>query len=267
EITEEDDKRQEFFVIATNEDYNLVQKLWREIRETTETSAAGHIIKFYRHVVLQVAEGKDEFLVEDLTDRWNSKFENKKSSDVIGKWVRFLSDCGYLSRRTDPDNKRRKLVKVIKDVEKNRQSPLFELSEIFGLESFKAWIRMADKITSTNQVFLKESFIGDQKTTVGDVYKKCFLSETGCVDVVSSSGFQASQQKRSEEETDFQKSGQYRDFRSFKQLVRLTTRIIGKCAVCGSQGRMDWQVTMPDGSWDVLCDKCGLKLAELAEKD
>jgi hypothetical protein len=51
-----------------------------------------------------------------------------------------------------------------------------------------------------------------------------------------------------------------------KSLVRLTTNVIGKCAVCGFQGRMDWQVTMPDGIWSLLCGKCGLKLAESAEK-
>jgi len=57
------------------------------------------------------------------------------------------------------------------------------------------------------------------------------------------------------------------NFVGFKNLVRLTIKVIGKCAVCGFQGRMDWQVTMPDGSWALLCDKCGLELAESAEKD
>jgi hypothetical protein len=43
--------------------------LWKEIRETTETSAPGHIIKFYHEVVKEAAKEKSEFTVEDLADK------------------------------------------------------------------------------------------------------------------------------------------------------------------------------------------------------
>jgi len=43
------------------------------------------------------------------------------------------------------------------------------------------------------------------------------------------------------------------------KLERLTTNIQDKCCVCGLQGRMDYQVTLHNGSWGLLCGDCGFK--------
>ena len=45
-------------------------------------------------------------------------------------------------------------------------------------------------------------------------------------------------------------------------LVRLTSRFEDKCVVCSYQGQMDWQLTQHDGSWGLLCGKCGDLLAQ-----
>lgn len=47
-------------------------------------------------------------------------------------------------------------------------------------------------------------------------------------------------------------------FQNLKELTRLTSDFEGKCEICGFTGRMDWQATLHDGSWGLLCDKCGL---------
>jgi len=49
------------------------------------------------------------------------------------------------------------------------------------------------------------------------------------------------------------------------KLERLTTNIQDKCMGCGSNGRMDWQVTLHDGTWGLLCAECGLKLSKKLE--
>jgi hypothetical protein len=49
---------------------------------------------------------------------------------------------------------------------------------------------------------------------------------------------------------------------SFTKLLRLTSLVEGECAKCGFQGGMDWQVTMPDGNWHLLCEKCGFELTK-----
>jgi len=43
-------------------------------------------------------------------------------------------------------------------------------------------------------------------------------------------------------------------------LQRLTGLFEDKCAACGFQGILDWQANKFDGSWGLLCDRCGLEL-------
>jgi hypothetical protein len=43
-------------------------------------------------------------------------------------------------------------------------------------------------------------------------------------------------------------------------VVRLTGLFEDKCVVCGFQGALDWQVNKFDGSWGLLCKRCGLEL-------
>jgi hypothetical protein len=43
-------------------------------------------------------------------------------------------------------------------------------------------------------------------------------------------------------------------------LVRLTGLFEDKCVICGIRGRMEWQVNNHDGTWGLLCDRCGLEL-------
>jgi len=46
------------------------------------------------------------------------------------------------------------------------------------------------------------------------------------------------------------------------KLERLTHDFQDKCVLCGFSGRMDWQITLHDGSSGLLCAECGCKLAE-----
>lgn len=77
---------EERYVIAVREDYEFVMGVWNEIRESTETSASKQILTFFHEVVEEIGKSKTEFLVQDLTDLWNSKFQDRKSSHTIRKW-------------------------------------------------------------------------------------------------------------------------------------------------------------------------------------
>jgi len=105
--------KEEKQVMASIQDFNFVMGLWNEIRETTETSAPGHIMKFYHEIVKPLSEKMATMHIQDLVDEWNSKFEDKRSSDVIRKWVDFLSEIGYLTKNPDSLDKRRNVITEI----------------------------------------------------------------------------------------------------------------------------------------------------------
>jgi len=69
--------------------------------------------------------------------------------------------------------------------------------------------------------------------------------------------------KKGQKETPFSKKGDNGRISIqsvLSKLERLTTNIQDRCVNCGFQGRIYWQVTLRDGSWGLLCERCGSKL-------
>jgi hypothetical protein len=248
------------YVMATEHDYDKTMELWREVRETTETSAASHHLRFFHEVVEPVAHELHTFTVKDLTDAWNAKFPDRKSSDTIRNWVDFLCLIGYMSKIPNPADKRENLLEVIQ--EKNGNYTQNDLSVFFTLESFKAWLNEAQSITEENHILLRENLLTDVDATPEALYDKYFLDENrnSSVNVLSPS--EGTTVESTTKKTEFDKSVQFPHFNvnDVLKVERLTTLFEDKCAACGTQGRMDWQATFHDQTWALLCGDCGLKL-------
>jgi len=169
-------EEQHVYIIAVKQDYDNVMDLWKVIRETTETSAAGHHLTFFHQVVEPVAEEKSRFTVNDLTDYWNAKFPDRKSSDAIRNWVDFLCDIGYMTKEADPNDKRQNLLKVIQE-KINGNYTQNDLSVFFTLDSFKAWLNEVRQITVENHISLRENLIIDAEAMPEAIFAKYFYSE------------------------------------------------------------------------------------------
>ena len=272
-VKEEEKEREELYVLSCAEDFEFVMELWEEIRETTETSAPAQIIQFFHDVVEKVEV--DEFTVNDLTRDWNEKFPDRKSSDAIRSWVNFLCDIGYLTKTgTNPLDKRENLIKII-FTEKNRNCRVLDFSVIFKLDSLKEWWNEAKQISSGvnekhNTLSLKDKFVNGNEMSLEDMYIRFFHSEKShykdeSPDIYRLSLKQASLAEKPSEITEETKIVQFRHFKSGIEkgtvsLVRLSSFFEDKCIECGVYGRMDFQVNFVDGTWGLLCEKCGLNL-------
>jgi hypothetical protein len=260
------ENNEEAFIIAAKGDYDFIMDLWNEIRETTETSAPGHIIKFFHEVVEDVAREANTFLVEDLTEKWNSKFLDKRSSDSIRKWVDFLCEIGWMTKQPDPNDKRRNMLQIIRS-EKNGNYTKINFSEIFKLETFKEWLNKANQISEKNRILLRENFFAEGEATPENIFEKFFLYKNENFSDIHLSDSETPSAERAIEKTENLKIVQFPNFNvnDVLKLERLTTDIQDKCMGCGSNGRMDWQVTLHDGTWGLLCAECGLKLSKKLE--
>lgn len=261
-----EEEKEETYIMAVRDDFTRILNLWNEIRESTETSASGNIIRFFHQVVSELAKEKDEFTVEDLTDRWNSQFEDKKSSGVIRSWIKFLAEVGYVNAKPDPNDKRRNLVSVIKANEKNTDCGIFDFCVIFSLDSFKEWLNEANQIYRRNHILPRENIFAEGNTSIEEMYEKYFRNESDSVRYIDVNGSEASLTEKSTEKTQIQKMPYSVDF-PFKvedvlKLERLTIHIEDKCVSCSFEGRMDWQATFHNGTWGLLCGNCGDKLAK-----
>jgi len=250
------------YVMAVRQDYLNTMALWKEVRETTETSAASHHLRFFHEVVEPMAKQNLMFTVKDLTDAWNAKFVERKSSDTIRDYVDFLCLIGYMSKEPDPSDKRQNLLKVIQ--EQNEKYTENDLSVFFTFDSFKAWLNEAQTITEENHISLRENLLTDVETTPETIYSKYFLDEkqNSSVNVLSPSNSPAIES--AQEKTDNQEIVQFPNFSidDVLKLERLKGDFQDRCVSCGFQGRMDWQVTKHDDSWGLLCGRCGDKLGK-----
>lgn len=259
---------EEHFVMAVRQDYDFVMALWSEIRETTETSAPGHVIKFFHKVVEKVAERQAEFLIQELAEEWNSQFEEKKSSRTIRHWVDFLCDVGYMTKKPNPGDKRSNMLSVIK--KKNAESGRFNFAVFFGFDSAKEWLNRVNQILPKSTLLLRENLVSHNETSIEDMFKKYFLNTNRNFGNICLSSSKVSLDETNQEIRGFQKVPQFPNFKvaDVLKLERLGPGFQDKCSLCGFSGRMDWQVTFHDKSWGLLCDKCGLILEkQLGEVD
>jgi uncharacterized protein YdaU (DUF1376 family) len=167
-------EKEEIYVMAARADYDFVLDLWREVRETTETSASMNIIKFFHEVVEDIARDTPEFSIGELTDRWNKKFpDERKSSDSIRKWVDFLCDINWVTKKPDPEDKRQNVIKIIEQ-NKNRNYTKTDLSAFFKLDSFKEWLKKAEPISEENRILLRISEMSQAEATLEDVFARYY---------------------------------------------------------------------------------------------
>lgn len=245
----QEDKKQ-CYVMAVREDYKFIMGLWREIQETTETSAPGQIMQCFHEVIKQIPQ--DEFTIKDVVDLWNSKFKQKKSSQRIREWVKFLCEVGYLTKNPNPNDKRSYLLSVIKEETTEKVESQFGV--IFTLDLFKAWQERVKKMSPQNSLKLKATFRMETEASCENIFNKYYYAEEEPVTPAPTPIIKLS--PKLEEMIP-----------NVKELVRLGALTEDKCCICGFKGRMEWQVTLHDGTWNMLCDKCGLALEKQLERD
>jgi hypothetical protein len=252
--TTEDKEIEEHYIMVTRHDYDFIMALWNNVQETTETSAPGHIIKFYHEAVEETAKEKQEFTIEDLTEKWNSKSEDKKSSDAIRRWTAFLCSIGYLTSKPDPNDKRRQLFKTIHTNQKTRNYTNLQFSSIFTLETLKTWLEEAEKIFAHNSLSLRENIISEREITIEELYNRHFLSETSPHANISPSTSEAS---LSENASKIDEKSEINKLRNFKA-VYWSDGFYGwhPCAVCGQTKLTSWQAETFKDEKVWLCEDC-----------
>ena len=249
-----DKEIEERYIMVTKHDYDFILALWSNIQETTETSAPGHIIKFYHEAVEETAKEKEEFAIDDLTEKWNSNSEEKKSSDAIRRWTNFLCNIGYLTSKPDPNDKRRQLFKTIRESQKSRNYTNSQFSSIFTLETLKAWLEEANQIFPHNSLSLRENIISERETSVEELYNSYFSSETPLCANISLSTNKAS---LTEKDQKIDKKADFNYLRNFKA-VYWSDGFYGwhPCAACGQTKLTSWQAENFQNEKVWLCEDC-----------
>ncbi|MDI6848034.1 MAG: MarR family transcriptional regulator [Candidatus Bathyarchaeia archaeon] len=250
---------QEHYIMVTKRDYEFILALWQSIQETTETSAPGHILKFFHEVVEEVANEKDEFTIEDLTERWNSKFEDKKSSYTIRRWVAFFCEIGYLTDKEDPTDKRRYLYKVTQNSKKTCKYVNLQKYNIFEPETLKAWLKETEKIFANNPLALIYNMVTMREVTFDELYNSYY---NNIYKISQRANICLSQNKTDSSESasklsEFEKCTYLHDFKAVYWSDSFHDW--HQCAVCGQTKLTSWQAETFKGEKLWICEDCKLE--------
>lgn len=257
----------ERYVMATRQDCDFIMDLWSEIRETTETGAPGHILKFFREVVEKVAEEKIEFVVTDLVEEWNSRFTPKRSSDTIRTWVNYLCDIGRMTKIPHPKDKRFNLLQVI--IHDTGEIQAFQNADIFTLDSLKAWLSGLKSISAASTLFIANSFVDMREASIEDIYKKYFAVNAVNAAVIDLGDSTASSSKGSVELRAFQNahtspvsciSTSICKLEDLKD-VYWSEEFYGEheCCICGIRKQTSWQAETFKSAVLPICEDCKLE--------
>ena len=137
----------ELFVLASAEDVKTVLEMFKFCEETTVTGLGQTIIDIFHRVMKPLGT----FDYETLVDEVNKTFSFTLSSKTLYKYVRELSKIGWVNQQPHPEDKRKKLVRVIRKEENLLSSSLYKFQAFFTLHSFKAWLKQFIELFSQNE--------------------------------------------------------------------------------------------------------------------
>ena len=161
-------------LLATAEDYIVVLKFWQQIEETTVTGVSGSALEVFNNLIKPLGPVTN---YAQLTEKSKQLYSEPLSSSVLRDYVRVLRVVGLVDTEPDPEDKRRKLIKVIGSerrmleiVSKNVYS---QFKAIFTLEKLKEWQEQLKQLCLKKQFSLKMFLQDENVEDVGRIYEKC----------------------------------------------------------------------------------------------
>jgi len=251
-------------LLATVEDYVTVLKFWQQIEETTVTGVSGSALEVFNNLIKPLGPVTN---YAQLTEKSKQLYSEPLSSSVLRDYVRVLRVVGLVDTEPDPEDKRRKLIKVIGSerrmleiVSKNVYS---QFKAIFTLEKLKEWQKQLKQLCLKKQFSLKMFLQDENVEDIEKIYMKHFNIKQEFLDTIfftQNTVVSKKESRKNEEKSNRQIKT------DFTQLNRITGSLYPteKCSLCGGQP-VEWQVNYPDGSWALVCDGCASKLRKNME--
>jgi len=140
-------------LMATAEDYLTVLKFWSEIEETTITGVSGSTLNVFYKLIKPLGPITNYAM---LTEKSKELYSEPLSSSTLSEYIRALRSVGLVDTAPDPEDKRRKIIKVLGD-----ERRMFEItSKCFGLEftAFFSAEKLKEWQNKLNELFRKKGF-------------------------------------------------------------------------------------------------------------
>jgi len=129
-------------VLANYKDFITVMEKFEYVEETTITGLRKSIINLFHKAMVPLGG----FTYSELVDKCREVLDRPLSESTLRDYVKALSNVGYVSEEKHPEDKRMKIIRVIKKTEEKLSEYIrTQFSRCFTLDSFKTWVNNQDK--------------------------------------------------------------------------------------------------------------------------
>jgi len=261
--------REKKFVLATSQDVVNGYAVFKELFESTRTGTEQRVLNFYYEFML----GKEVCYVSGLTTEYNSVKTGKSISDfTIRYWLNRLNEIGYVEKKEDDADKRRNIyIPLVKKKQELRENTLNSENHVnLDVKLKKSFEEWKTNIRKVNASYYKNIFENEPQPL--EEIERSILGSEKIISIFDTDLFLIINKAKKEQETSEEpKSPLIPEINVIShnsenlvskttKLERLSSFFEDKCIECGVYGRMDFQVNFVDGTWGLLCEKCGLNL-------
>jgi len=256
-------------LMASAEDYMTVLKFWPEIEETTITGVSGSALNVFYKLIRPLGPITNYAM---LSEKSKELYSEPLSSSTLSEYIRALRSVGLVDTAPDPEDKRRKVIKVLGDERRlfGITSECFglEFQTIFSAEKLKEWqnrlIELFRKKGLSCKIVFPDGKVMEPMEDYNMLYQKFIYIKPEFSEIILKAENKAETAKEACKgaEIVFRNNS-----KEFKSLERITGSLYPteKCHFCGKQP-VAWQVTWLDGSWGLLCEECGRQLEKIHQE-
>jgi len=160
-------------VLATYEDFKQVMTYFQYCEETTVTGLNKHILDMF-HKALEPLKVCN---YNSLVEKCQEVLAYPLSQATLYVYVRELEKIGWVDAEPDPEDHRKRIIKVIRDKKELLTSLINEFKTFFGLEQFKAWLKRVLEILYEGRVLSNDFSTDWWINGVEDMFYKYYVPQ------------------------------------------------------------------------------------------
>jgi len=253
--------RIKYYILADMHDLKEALYIFENLEETTRLGIPGHILDFFNEIVRPLCKERDLVTYRDLTDEYNRKHKDKRSTRTIRNWCELLSNVGLLSVEPHPEDRRFKVVILTDGNVENYGISIKE--NFFTIENLKEWFFKVKNNAETDLVYIRKKF--NEEPAIDFI-----TIDSDRISALFSEHFSTSILKITEKKEQKYELPQFSRF-SLDEVVGwayLLEPAKGSCAYCLKENvTLTREVQTHKGRFQV-CEDCGILIQkELKERD
>lgn len=261
------------YVLCSLKDLALIGTILPKIEESTLTGLPDHILSCFHKAMKPLYEDQGAFTYKELVEKHNEIFVRKKSYSRLRDYVSLLANVGYVDTYPDPEDRRKILIRIIKENSLNLSDSVFQgFQNSFTKEELEEWFSAVKNSVCPEPQILRAKLASEQPTDVQTVYDEHYSIEHLSFDYSPShrQNPQGSSTPKTnptlnnmlgnKAETQSDRISRLSSLASLDKLVSviaLDQPDEGSCVICGKHGILYWQVEDFEHNWGLACQDCG----------